>query len=601
MSRSRRSKAVGVLGALGALVAALLVVVVSPMVVSALPAGCTSTWNGNVNSDWSNAGNWSAGVPNSSSAVACVPGGKSVVLSGAATVNQVHMDANAVVTVAAATGSLFLDENSGPAQVGGPGRLDVAGNLVISGAARWVTNAFVHALNPGLVTVGSSAFISADWGTATTIDAGATLELGGAGGYYQGTPVGGQPISKLTNNGSLAKTGGGTASIVDADYAQGASGAVNVDCCAVLAFAGQQLVTGLVQPNWGLGTSACGAGTFSICGGSADPAVDPSNAVLQLSNNAGNPANVQVQELAQPPDTTDSRAIGNDVFAHADGLVTDKTQPATITLRFSQADVMSTPLNEVQVGHISDAGVMTKTPDCIGQDLPAGANYCIVRPVARNAQNTYVSIKTIETSRWRLRRTGPTENFDQTAPGAPSGLSAAKVSPFDGSQVGLTWQPPANDGGAAVSAYRIYRDGTLVSTTGPGASAVVKDSGPGKHVFTVAAVNALGESARASVEITLAKMSTPRKLTTLRGKKGGKLTAGVKWKAPASAGGLTITGYQVKVLTAGGRKVKVAKVSADKLRYMLKLKPGRYVFKVRARNAGGNGPWSKATDPVRPR
>jgi len=61
-------------------------------------------------------------------------------------------------------------------------------------------------------------------------------------------------------------------------------------------------------------------------------------------------------------------------------------QPATITLRFSQADVMSTPLNEVQVGHISDAGVMTKTPDCIGQDLPAGANYCIVRPVARNAQ-----------------------------------------------------------------------------------------------------------------------------------------------------------------------------------------------------------------------
>ena len=61
-------------------------------------------------------------------------------------------------------------------------------------------------------------------------------------------------------------------------------------------------------------------------------------------------ANVQVQELALPPATTDSRAIGNDVFAHADGLSTDPTQPATITLRFSQADVMSTPLADVQVG-----------------------------------------------------------------------------------------------------------------------------------------------------------------------------------------------------------------------------------------------------------
>ena len=65
--------------------------------------------------------------------------------------------------------------------------------------------------------------------------------------------------------------------------------------------------------------------------------------------------------------------------------------------------------------------------------------------------------------------------------------------------------------------------------------------------------------------------------------------------------GLTITRYQVKVLTAGGRKVKVAKVSAGKLRYTLKLKPGRYVFRVRAVNAAGKGPWSKETDPVRPR
>ena len=41
------------------------------------------------------------------------------------------------------------------------------------------------------VTVGSRGLgrISADWGTATTIGPGGSLELNGDGGYYQGTPV----------------------------------------------------------------------------------------------------------------------------------------------------------------------------------------------------------------------------------------------------------------------------------------------------------------------------------------------------------------------------------------------------------------------------
>ena len=65
---------------------------------------------------------------------------------------------------------------------------------------------------------------------------------------------------------------------------------------------------------------------------------------------------VQLDEQTQAAPTTDSRAIGNDVFAHADQLDVDPANPATMVLRFSQADVMATPLSDVQVGHISDRG-----------------------------------------------------------------------------------------------------------------------------------------------------------------------------------------------------------------------------------------------------
>ena len=128
---------------------------------------------------------------------------------------------------------------------------------------------------PGLpLSSPGNSFISADWGTTTTIGAGGTLTIDGSGGYYQGTAVTGQPLGKLINNGLLEKTQGGSTSIVEADYVQGATGSVEVDCCAVLSFAGHHLFSGLVQPSMGLGTGGCGAGTFAICNGSTDPAID---------------------------------------------------------------------------------------------------------------------------------------------------------------------------------------------------------------------------------------------------------------------------------------------------------------------------------------
>ena len=152
-----------------------------------------------------------------------------------------------------------------------------------------------------------------------------------------------------------------------------------------------------------------------------------------------------------------------------------------------------------------------------------------------------------------------------------------------------------------MSAYRVFRDGQLLFATDGSTSAVVSDPGPGDHTFSVAAVNIVGASAGANAAVSIDKLSKPRKVKPVKGKKGGKLTAGAKWKAPADAGGFAISKYKVAVFKKNGKKVDTKVVTAGQLKFLFKLKPGRYYLKVKARNADTWGPWSKKSDLVRPR
>ena len=130
---------------------------------------------------------------------------------------------------------------------------------------------------------------------------------------------------------------------------------------------------------------------------------------------------------------------------------------------------------------------------------------------------------------------------------------------------------------------------------------VVKDSGPGEHVFKVTAVNGIGQGAAASATIKLDKLSKPRKAKAVKGAAGGQAHRGREVEATGRAGGFAITKYKIAVYKANGKKVDIKVVKATRLKYLFKLKPGRYYFKVKARNVDRWGPWSKPTDLVRPR
>ncbi|HCX83805.1 MAG TPA: glycosyl hydrolase family 32 [Micrococcales bacterium] len=86
-----------------------------------------------------------------------------------------------------------------------------------------------------------------------------------------------------------------------------------------------------------------------------------------------------------------------------------------------------------------------------------------------------------------------TEPESPAVPAAPTGVAATVT----GQDVSVAWLAPTDDGGAAVTAYRVYREGVTepVATT-TDLSVVISGLAPGTTSrFAVAAVNGVGESA----------------------------------------------------------------------------------------------------------
>ncbi len=132
-----------------------------------------------------------------------------------------------------------------------------------------------------------------------------------------------------------------------------------------------------------------------------------------------------------------------------------------------------------------------------------------------------------------------------TVPGAPTGLTARPES----TQVVLSWQAPANDGGASITDYVVqYKSGSTWTTLIDSVSTDKMVTVPGltngtAYSFRVAAKNSEGTGAyTASVAATPAtKPGAPTNLAAA----GTGTTRTLTWSAPGSNGGSAITDYTV--------------------------------------------------------
>ncbi len=185
----------------------------------------------------------------------------------------------------------------------------------------------------------------------------------------------------------------------------------------------------------------------------------------------------------------------------------------------------------------------------------------------------------------------------QSIASAPRNLSAKTGNGF----INLTWDAPANDGGLTVTEYKIYCNGSYLTTV-PATQLWYNDTdlvNGVNYTYYVTAVNEAGESPKSN-KVTAAPgvPMAPENLTSKVGNKYVNLT----WNAPMSNGGFTITEY--KIYRNGALLATVpATVPATQLWYNdTNVSAGvTYTYYVTAVNAVGESPKSnevQATPPA---
>jgi hypothetical protein len=193
-------------------------------------------------------------------------------------------------------------------------------------------------------------------------------------------------------------------------------------------------------------------------------------------------------------------------------------------------------------------------------------------------------------------------------PFAPDAPMRVGGSPGD-RQVTLTWQAPANDGGAAIVGYSVQyssdRGATWVTWSGSTASTSAVVSGltnGAAYIFRVAATNSIGTGSLSSSSLPI----TPRTVPGLVGRVSGTPSANravLSWSTPVSNGGAAVVAYAVQYSSDGAKTWTTSPDQPTTTSTVVRgLSNGvSYVFRVAALNAAGQGAFSVASDPVTPR
>jgi len=202
---------------------------------------------------------------------------------------------------------------------------------------------------------------------------------------------------------------------------------------------------------------------------------------------------------------------------------------------------------------------------------------------------------------------------DATAPGPPRNL----VADANGqTRIDLDWDPPDDDGGSAVTGYRIEVSpngvtwSDLVRNTGRNTTRYAHtglDPGTTRH-YRVSGINSVGTGEPSNVDSATTAPTVPGAPTGLSAVANGTSQIDLEWDAPGDDGGADVTGYRVEFAeeSSGPWRVLRSDTQSDDTEYShTGLNPGttRH-YRVAAINAAGTGDPSEVasatTDPTIP-
>ena len=177
-----------------------------------------------------------------------------------------------------------------------------------------------------------------------------------------------------------------------------------------------------------------------------------------------------------------------------------------------------------------------------------------------------------------------------TVPSAPTMGSAT---PGD-TQVNLTWSAPANDGGASITNYRVYRSTTsggetLLATGGNVLTYTDTSLTNGQiYYYKVSAVNSVGEGAQ-SDEASATPATVPS-APTIDSATPGDTQVVLVWSAPVDNGGASVTNYRVyRGTTSGGEAFLTSLGNFLTYTDTLLINGQTYYYEISAVNSIGEG------------
>ena len=200
-----------------------------------------------------------------------------------------------------------------------------------------------------------------------------------------------------------------------------------------------------------------------------------------------------------------------------------------------------------------------------------------------------------------------------TTPGPPLNLTAQAADTL----ITLDWDPPDDDGGSAVTGYRIVFSenggasySTLVRDTRRTSTRYIDtglDPGTTRH-YRVAAINSVGLGDSSNVASAKTPPVAPGRPTGLSATAKDSSRIDLEWNEPSDDGGAEITGYRIEVSENDGATWTVLENDTESTatRYAhTGLDPGTtYHYRVSARNEAGPGspsnPASATTDATVP-
>jgi parallel beta-helix repeat protein len=174
-------------------------------------------------------------------------------------------------------------------------------------------------------------------------------------------------------------------------------------------------------------------------------------------------------------------------------------------------------------------------------------------------------------------------------PSEPTGLGIIGGDSF----VNLTWSPPSDDGGSAITGYNIYRDDMPgVYQFVPAGQLWFEDLGLTNGVtytYNVTAINGEGEGPN-SGDISATPLTVPDSPTGLTAQEGNSYI-NLTWNPPASDGGSPITNYVIYRGTVSGGEIWLTEIGNITYFNDTGLTNGQeYFYFIRAKNSEGEGP-----------